>query len=84
MGVDVAVLGLPGGGIRQAVAACVRREVGAALVFAAGFGETGEQGRAEQDAIAAIARDGGMALSGPQPFNQAVLAAVRQQAGEAR
>src|SRR5262249_40860610 len=63
--IDVAVLAVPAGGIRDAVAACVRRRVRAALVYAAGFGETGKDGRAEQDAIAAIARDGGLALSGP-------------------
>lgn len=63
--IDVAVLALPGGGIKDAVAACVRREVGAALIYAAGFAETGAAGRAEQDAIAELARQGGLALGGP-------------------
>lgn len=64
-GTDVAVLALPGAGILEAVQACAARKVGAALVYAAGFAETGEEGRTAQDAIAAAARAAGMALVGP-------------------
>ena len=63
--IDVAVLAVPRDGIKDAVAACVRRQVGTAIIYAAGFAETGAAGRAEQDEIASIARDGGLALSGP-------------------
>jgi acetate---CoA ligase (ADP-forming) len=64
-GVDLAVLSLPASGVRDAVAACVRRKVGVAVVFAAGFAELNDEGRAEQDIIAKIAREGGLALVGP-------------------
>lgn len=64
-GVDVAVLAVPAGGIKEAVAACVRRKVGAGVVYAAGFAEVGDAGRAEQDDIVRLAHAGGMALVGP-------------------
>lgn len=63
--IDVAVLAVPGAGIADAVAACARRKIGSAIVYAAGFAETGEKGRAQQDAIVRIAREAGMALVGP-------------------
>lgn len=63
--VDVAVLAVPGAGIQDAVAACARRKVGAAIVYAAGFAETGADGAAQQEAIVRTARAAGMALSGP-------------------
>ncbi|OGA03128.1 MAG: hypothetical protein A3H35_16005 [Betaproteobacteria bacterium RIFCSPLOWO2_02_FULL_62_17] len=62
-GVDLAVLTLPAVGVRDAIAACVERRVGSALVFAAGFAEVGE--RAVQEDIAAIAREGKLAIVGP-------------------
>jgi acyl-CoA synthetase (NDP forming) len=62
-GIDVAVLAVPAAGVGEAIAACVEHEVGAAVVFASGFAETGD--RAEQDRIGRIARDGGLALIGP-------------------
>ena len=62
-GVDLAVLTLPAAGVRDAIAGCARRKTGSALVFAAGFAETGD--RAAQDEVAAIARDGGLAIVGP-------------------
>jgi len=62
-GVDLAVFVLPAAAVREAVAACVRRKVGSAIVFASGFAELG--GREEQDAIAKMARDGGLAIVGP-------------------
>src|SRR5258708_6986833 len=62
-GVDLAIFTLPAAGVADAVAACARRKIGAAVIFASGFAEVGE--RAAQDRIAAIARDGGVALLGP-------------------
>ena len=62
-GVDLAVFTLPAAGVRDAVAACVKRKVGSAMIFAAGFAETGEQ--AMQDEVASTARNGGLAIVGP-------------------
>jgi acyl-CoA synthetase (NDP forming) len=64
-GVDVAVLAVPQKATIDAVKACVRRGIGAALVFASGFAEMDEAGRAEQDGLARIATDAGVALCGP-------------------
>ena len=64
-GIDAAVLCVPREAVHDAVAACGRRQVGGAIVFASGFGESGEAGRAAQDELAAVARDGGVALLGP-------------------
>jgi acetate---CoA ligase (ADP-forming) len=64
-GIDAAVLAVPGDAINDAVAACVRRRVGAAVVYAAGFAERGATGRAVQEELAGIARTGGLALCGP-------------------
>jgi acyl-CoA synthetase (NDP forming) len=61
--VDLAVFTLPAAGVRDTVEACVRRKVGAAVIFASGFAETGA--RDAQSEIATIARDGGLALLGP-------------------
>lgn len=62
-GVDLAVITLPAAAVREAVAGCARRRVGAALVFAAGFAETGD--RAVQERIGQEARAGGLAIMGP-------------------
>ena len=62
-GVDLAVFTLPAASVREAMEACARRKVGAALVFAAGFAETGDY--ATQDAVAATARAAGLAICGP-------------------
>ena len=50
-GIDAAMIGLVASGIRDAVLACGRRGVGAAVVFAAGFAEVGEEGVAAQAAL---------------------------------
>ena len=62
-GVDLAIFTLPAVGVRDALAACVRRKTGSAVVFASGFAEAGD--RAAQDEIAAVAHAGGVALLGP-------------------
>jgi acyl-CoA synthetase (NDP forming) len=47
------------------VKACIRRNIGAAMVFASGFAEMDDAGRAEQEMLARTAADGGIALCGP-------------------
>jgi len=64
-GIDVAVLAVPRQGSIGAVKACVRRKIGAALVFASGFAEMDEAGRADQDTMAQIANEAKLALCGP-------------------
>jgi acyl-CoA synthetase (NDP forming) len=65
MDVDLAVLCLPRAGVLDAIAACGRRGIGGAIVFAAGFAETGDAGQAEQAAIVEVARRSGVAVLGP-------------------
>ena len=62
-GIDLAIFTLPAAGVRDAIAACVRRKVGSALIFAAGFAETGD--RATQDEVTQTARQGELAIVGP-------------------
>ena len=64
-GVDAAVLNLPRAAIKEAVGLCIERGVGGAVVFAAGFSEAGEEGRREQEEIAALCRANDFALLGP-------------------
>jgi acyl-CoA synthetase (NDP forming) len=65
LGIDAAVLAVPEAVVADAVASCAARGIGGVVVFAAGFAETGAEGKAKQERIAAIARDGGLALNGP-------------------
>jgi acetate---CoA ligase (ADP-forming) len=64
-GIDAVVLVVPEVAVLDAVAACARRGVGGIVTFAAGFAEMGEEGRAKQDRLVALARAGGIALNGP-------------------
>jgi acyl-CoA synthetase (NDP forming) len=64
-GVDALVLIVPAEAVRESIAACVRRNVNGAIIFSSGFAETGPQGKAEQEEIIALARDGGLAIVGP-------------------
>ncbi len=63
--IDLAVLCLPRSGTVEALAACARRKVGAAIVFASGFAEMGDAGRAEQDELSRIALAHDIAMLGP-------------------
>jgi acyl-CoA synthetase (NDP forming) len=72
---DVAILAVPAAGTLAALKECAERNVGAAIVFSAGFAETGEAGRALQEEIGAIARESGMRVLGPNClgiFNAAI------------
>ena len=62
-GIDVAVLAIPEAGVLDAVRALAARGCHAAVLFASGYAETGEAGRARQQALVEAA--GAMALVGP-------------------
>ncbi|HZY11421.1 MAG TPA: acetate--CoA ligase family protein [Beijerinckiaceae bacterium] len=64
-GIDVAVLTLPAAGVGEALAGCAARKVGAAVVFASGFAEVGEQERSEQERIGRLVRESGLSVVGP-------------------
>jgi acyl-CoA synthetase (NDP forming) len=62
---DVALLAVPAGLTEQAVRECVARGVRAAVIFSAGYAESGGEGLAIQKRITDIARSGGLRLLGP-------------------
>jgi acetate---CoA ligase (ADP-forming) len=64
-GIDCGVICLPQAAVAEAVAACARRGIGSAVVYASGFAEQDEKGEADQAEIARIARAHGMAILGP-------------------
>ena len=64
-GVDVAVLAIPRAAVLEAVRGLAARKAGAAIIFSAGFAESGEAGVAEQQEIARIAQAAGMTVEGP-------------------
>ena len=62
---DVAILAVPAAATVAAVRECVARGTKAAIIFSAGFAETGEEGRARQEEIGRLARAGGLRVLGP-------------------
>lgn len=62
---DMVLVCLPSALLVQALQDCVAKGVGAAVIYAAGFAETGAEGAALQQQLGAIARAGGLRLLGP-------------------
>jgi acyl-CoA synthetase (NDP forming) len=62
---DAAVIAIPGEGAIQAVAELGARGCGAAIIFTAGFAETGPEGAALQARLVEAAQRHGMRLVGP-------------------
>ena len=62
---DTAILAVPSHLTRQAVEECAEAGVKSAIVFSAGFAETGADGARLQADMVAIARSSGMRLLGP-------------------
>jgi acyl-CoA synthetase (NDP forming) len=59
------VFAIPRAGVIEALRSCAQRKVGSAIVFSAGFAESGNAGLAEQEVMARVAREAGMVLLGP-------------------
>ncbi len=64
-GLDLAVLAIPEAGVADALKTLAARGCRSAVLFASGYAEAGEDGRVKQEALAALARDTGMLLLGP-------------------
>jgi acyl-CoA synthetase (NDP forming) len=64
-GIDCAVLAVPGVAVLPSVRACAAKGFGSVIVFSAGFGEAGDEGRAAQEELARIARHHDMIVEGP-------------------
>jgi len=63
--VDLAIILLPAPAVPQAIEECVVKGVAGAVIFSAGFGERGAEGKRLQEEIMRIARRGGLRLIGP-------------------
>jgi len=62
---DCAVLAIPGAAVIGTLEACARRRVASAIVFSAGFAESGETGHSAQQHIAQLARSSNLLIEGP-------------------
>ena len=74
-GIDLAVLAIPEAGVLDAVKSLAARQCHAAVLFASGYAEAGEEGQAKQAELARVAREAGMALVGPNCMGFSNLAA---------
>ena len=63
--VDLVVIAVPAQDVLAAVQACVANRVQGAMVFSSGFAEVDDEGRVLQERIVDTARQGGVALLGP-------------------
>ncbi len=63
--IDLAFVCTPAPANLEVLEACARRGIGAAFVTSAGYRESGDAGRREEERLAALARDLGMTLAGP-------------------
>ncbi len=62
---DLAIIAVPASVVEQQLTSCAAKGIKAAVIFTAGFAELGGEQEAQQQRIAAIARDAGMRLLGP-------------------
>jgi acetyl coenzyme A synthetase (ADP forming)-like protein len=63
--VDLAVIVVPAAHVLDVALQCAKKKVRALVVISAGFAESGAQGRALQNDLVRICREGGMSLIGP-------------------
>jgi len=63
--IDLAVITVRAEQVSQAIRDCVQKGIKGAVIISAGFAETGSHGRALQDEVTDIARQGGLRFVGP-------------------
>lgn len=74
-GIDLAVLAIPESGVLESVKALAKRGCKAAVLFASGYAEAGEEGQQKQAELARVAEDAGILLVGPNCMGFTNLAA---------
>ena len=62
---DVAIVAVNSANVVEAVRECGKKGIGFAVVYSAGFRETGDAGRALEAKLLAAAREGGVRIIGP-------------------
>jgi acetyltransferase len=65
---DCAVIAIPAGRVYEVLEQAAAVGVRSSIVLAAGFGESGEEGRALQVRLEALSRDAGLLICGPNCF----------------
>jgi len=63
--IDLAIVTIPAAKVPDAMRECVKKGIKAAVLISAGFAETGPKGRALQEEVLKIARQGGIRFMGP-------------------
>lgn len=63
--VDLAVITIPADKVAQTLQDCIKKGVKGLVLITAGFAEIGAEGKALQDKVVAIAREGGIRFVGP-------------------
>lgn len=63
--VDLAVISVPAAHVLDVLRACAAKGVALAIVYSSGFAEVGDEGAATQAQMAAIAKQSGMRILGP-------------------
>jgi acetate---CoA ligase (ADP-forming) len=63
--VDLAIVAVPAKGVKAALTEAAAAKVGAVVLFSSGFAETGDAGARAQQEIAALSRESGMRILGP-------------------
>jgi len=63
--VDMAVIAVPAAAVPQAMRDCAAKGIRGAVVITAGFAETGAEGKALEDEVVRVAREGGIRFVGP-------------------
>ena len=69
--VDLAVIAVAASGVPAAIDQCAEAGIPFAVVFSAGFGELGDDGRRRQDELVERARRGGVRIIGPNSLGVA-------------
>lgn len=65
LGIDLAVLAIPEAGVLDAITQLGERQCHAAVLFASGYAETGEEGQERQRVLQAAAKNAGVRVIGP-------------------
>ena len=63
--IDVVIVSTAPGSVRQIIIDCAEKGVAGAIIFSAGFGELGEEGKKKEAELVEIAHRGGVRLIGP-------------------